>query len=263
MNYIAVDDEPFALEDFAESFQEAVPEERISLFGKPSLALQYVQSNQVDVAFLDIELGSMNGLDLAKKLKDIQPEIHIIFVTSHEKYAVGAFQIHAAGYLLKPVSAGDITRELTFLYGSLTANNNRKVRVQTFGGFAAYANGKLLKFKRSKTTELFAYLIDRHGAPVTTREACAVIWEDKPYDTAQKNYFQNLLLDLRTTLHEQGVEDILVHRHNSLAITPEQLNCDSYRFLDGDPWAINRYRHNYLPEYGWAEFRVAEMEHLM
>lgn len=75
MNYIAVDDEPFALEDFAESFQEAVPEERISLFGKPSLALQYVQSNQVDVAFLDIELGSMNGLDLAKKLKDIQPEI--------------------------------------------------------------------------------------------------------------------------------------------------------------------------------------------
>lgn len=263
MNYIAVDDEPYALEDFAEAFHEAAPNSLLVPFTRPSMALKYAQSNQVDVAFLDIELGSMNGLVLAKELKDIWPEIHIIFVTSHEQYAVGAFQLHATGYLMKPVTAKEITRELTFLYGSLAIADNKKVRVQTFGGFAVYVNGKRLEFKRSKTTELLAYLIDRHGAPVTTREACAVIWEDKPYDTAQKNYFQSLLLDLRTALREQGVEDILVRRHNSLAIAPEKLNCDSYRFLNGDPWAINRYRHDYLPGYSWAEFRLAEMESLI
>lgn len=262
MNYIAVDDEIFALEDFEEVFQEAVPEGRLVLFVKPSQALQYAQSNPVDVAFLDIELGCMNGLVLAKKLKDILPEIHIIFITSHDQYAVGAFRLHATGYLMKPATAEDITRELTFIYGSLTVGD-KKVRVQTFGGFAVYVNGKPLEFKRSKTMELLAYLVDRHGAPVTTREACAVLWEDKPYDTAQKNYFQSLLLDLRITLREQEVEDILIRRYNSLAIVPERLNCDSYRFLDGDPWAINRYRHDYLPGYSWAEFRLAEMEHLI
>lgn len=263
MNYIAVDDELFALEDLAEALHEADPGSRLVQFAKPSIALQYVRSNQVDVAFLDIELGSINGLVLAKNIKDIQPEIHIIFVTSHQQYAVDAFQIHATGYLMKPVTAQDITRELTFLYGSLAAADDRKVRVQTFGGFAVYVNEKRLKFKRSKSMELFAYLVDRYGAPVTTREACAVIWEDKPYDTAQKNYFQSLLLDLRTTLREQGVEDILVRRHNSLSIAPERLNCDSYRFLNGDPWAINHYRHDYLPGYSWAEFRLAEMENLI
>ena len=262
MNYIAVDDEPFALEDLAEALYEAAPGSQLVQFAKPSIALKYVQSNQADVAFLDIELGSINGLVLAKKIKDILPEIHIIFVTSHEQYAVDAFQIHATGYLMKPVTAQDITRELTFLYGSPAAAD-KKVRVQTFGGFAVYVNEKLLEFKRSKSMELLAYLVDRHGAPVTTREACAVIWEDKPYNTAQKNYFQSLLLDLRTTLREQGAEDILVRRHNSLAIAPERLNCDSYRFLNGDPWAINHYRHDYLPGYSWAEFRLAVMENII
>ena len=185
--------------------------------------------------------------------------MHIIFVTSHEQYALGAFQIHATGYLMKPATAEDIARELTFLYGE-DDDAKRKVQVRTFGGFTVHVDGKPLECKRSKTMELLACLIDRHGAPITTREACAVLWEDKPYDTAQKNYFQSLLLDLRTTLREHGAENILVHSRNSLAIAPDQLDCDSYRFLDGDPLAINRYRHNYLPSYSWAEFRVAQME---
>lgn len=260
MNYIAVDDEPHALEDLAEAFHEAAPEETLVRFLKPGLALQYARANRVDVAFIDIVLRSMNGLVLAEKLKDTLPNIHIIFVTSHEQYAVSAFQLHAAGYLTKPVTGENIARELTFIYGGLSVAAHKKVRVQTFGGFVVYVNEKPLDFRRSKTTELLAYLVDRHGAPVTTREACAVIWEDKPYDTAQKNYFQSLLLDLRTTLREHGALSILVHRRNNLAIAPEQLDCDSYRFLDGDPWAINRYRHDYLPDYSWAEFRLAEMD---
>lgn len=260
MNYIAVDDEPFALEDLAEAFCEALPDVELIQFTKPGMSLEYTKANQVDVAFLDIELGSMNGLALAEKLKDIWPGIHIIFVTSYEQYAVGAFQLHAAGYLMKPVTSEDIRRELAFLCRNLNIADHKKVQVQTFGGFAVFVNGKLLRFRRSKAKELLAYLIDRRGAPVTTREACAVIWEDKPYDAAQKNYFQSLMLDLRTTLGENGVGDILVRRRNSLAIAPERLDCDSYRFLNSDPWAINRYRHDYLPSYSWAEFRLAEMD---
>ncbi len=261
MRFLAVDDEPFALKDLEEALREASPDALLSSFTLPSQALKYAADERVDVAFLDIELGSMNGLVLAKSLKDLSPEIHIIFVTSHEKYAVGAFQLHATGYLMKPVSVQDIARELTFLYGD-DAMDGQKVRVRTFGGFAAYVNEKPVACKRSKAMELFAYLVDRQGAPVTTREACAVLWEDKPYDTAQKNYFQSLLLDLRTALRQHGVEDILVRSRNRLAIDPERLDCDSYRFLAGDPWAVNRYRHDYLPSYSWAEFRVAQMEYL-
>lgn len=262
MRFLIVDDEPFARKDLEEALREAQPDCVLFSFTSPSQALECAKTEPVDIAFLDIELGSVNGLVLAKRLKDILPGIHIIFVTGYEQYAVSAFRLHATGYLMKPVTAEDITRELTFLYDD-DVFDSQKVRVQTFGGFAVYVNGERVECKRSKTMELFAYLVDLQGLPITTREACTVLWEDKPYDTALKNYFQSLLLDLRTTLRQHGVEDILVHSRNSLAIVPERLDCDSYRFLNGNPWAVNRYRHDYLPSYSWAEFRVAQMEKLL
>lgn len=258
MTYIAVDDEPFALEDIADALREAVPEVALHSFTAPGRALEYAESAPVDIAFLDIELGSMSGLVLAKKLKDLCPEIHIIFVTSHEQYAVKAFQLHATGYLMKPATAEDIRRELTFLYGE--SETRRRICVQTFGGFEVYVDGTALSFGRAKAKELLAYLVDRRGAGVTTREACAVLWEDAPYDTARKNYFQTVVADLRASLREARAEDILRRSRNSLAVAPELLECDSYRFLDGDPAAINSYRRDYLPAYSWAEFSVAGLE---
>lgn len=258
MNYIAVDDEPFALEDIEEALREAAPDAVLHSFTAPSKALEYAKGALMDAAFLDIELGSMSGLVLAKKLKDLQPEVHIIFVTSHEQYAVQAFQLHATGYLMKPATAEDIRRELTFLYGE--RETRRRIQVQTFGGFEVYVDGAALGFGRAKAKELLAYLIDRRGAGVTTREACAVLWEEAPYDTARKNYFQTVVADLRASLREARAEDILRRSRNSLAVVPELLECDSYRFLDGDPAAINSYRRDYLPAYSWAEFSVASLE---
>ena len=85
-----------------------------------------------------------------------------------------AFELHATGYLMKPVTAEDIRRELTFLYKD--SGRDKRVRVQTFGGFDVFVDGKPLEFKRSKSKELLAYLIDRHGANVTTGELCAALW---------------------------------------------------------------------------------------
>ena len=43
-------------------------------------------------------------------------------------------------------------------------------------------------------------------------------------------------------------------------MVPDRLDCDSYRFLEGDPRAVNSYRHNYLSSYSWAEFTLAAMD---
>ena len=168
MNYIAVDDEPFALKDLEEALAEAAPDSVLRTFGVPSEALAYVRDHPFDAAFLDIELGSMNGLVLAKKLKDLCPQAHIIFVTSYKQYALGAIQMHATGYLLKPVTAEALRRELTFAYGE--ALRQKRVRVQTFGGFDIFVDGRPVTFKRAKSKELLAYLIDRRGVSVTAAE---------------------------------------------------------------------------------------------
>lgn len=258
MNYLAVDDEPFALEDLEEALREAAPDCVLSCFRTPGSALEYAERTPVDAAFLDIELGSVNGLVLAKQLKDLRPDAHIIFVTSHEQYAVQAFQLRATGYLMKPVTAQDIRRELTFFYG--VPPTRKAVRVQTFGGFEVFVDGVPLRFRRAKAKELLAYLVDRRGGSITMADACAVLWEDGTGGSAQKSYLRNLVTDLRSTLRSAGAEDILIKDFNRLSIDPQRLDCDCYRFLEGDPVAVNRYRHDYLPGYSWAEFSISVLE---
>ena len=181
-------------------------------------------------------------------------------MTGYDKYAVSAFALHASGYLLKPVDTDELKRELTFLYGDIPAPH--AIRVQTFGGFEVWVNGAPLAFSRAKAKELFACLIDRRGAGLTTREACSLLWEDGVYNIARKNYFQTIVHDLRSTLRQAGIEHILVKSHNSISVRADEIDCDSYRFLDGEPQAVNSYRHNYLPSYSWAEFSVGKMEGL-
>ncbi len=260
MRFLAVDDEPRALKDISDALKEAVPDCEPAVFSSPAMALSYIQENPADVAFLDIEMGRISGLVLAKKLKDLRPKIHIIFVTSYEKYAVDAFQIHATGYLLKPVRPADIQRELTFLYGERLSECIRKIRVQTFGGFNVYADGQALRFKRSKSKELLAYLVDRRGMSITIREACDILFEDGKYDRSRKNYFQTIVSELQNVLKNAGAEQMLLKKRNSFAVDTTTFECDSYRFLEGDPIAVNNYRRDYMICYSWAEATMGIME---
>lgn len=252
MRFLAVDDEPYILEELRETLERARPAAEVLAFCRPSEALEAVRATPIDTAFLDVEMGSMSGLELAAELKRLQPETHIIFVTGHPKYAVNAFQIHATGYLLKPISLEALERELTFLYEAAPAC---RMKVQTFGGFEVFVDGKPMKFGRSKAKELLAYLIDKRGATATTAEAYSVLFEEAADTVSGKSMFRNIVRDLRLSLGTAGVEDVLLRGFNSLAIVPEMLDCDYYRFLAGDPAAVNQYHGDYLPQYSWAEFR--------
>lgn len=261
MNYLLVDDEPAALKDLEDALKKVCEgQDYIAAFTSSDKALASAGIICYKAAFLDIEMADVDGLTLAKQVKDLQPDIHIIFVTAHEKYAVHAFQIHATGYLLKPVISEDIYRELTFMYPDRPLAGHQIVSIQTFGNFAVFINGKLLQFNRAKTKELLALLVDRKGSALTTREVCAILWEDTPYTCTQKNYFHQILHDLKQTLKKAGADRILVKRRNSISIDPGEIDCDSYRFMAGDPAAVNSYRHNYLNSYSWAEFTAGLFE---
>ncbi len=254
MRYLAVDDERYALEDMEEAIRAAEPGCELCGCMGVEQALAFARQAPIDAAFLDIEMGSANGLVLAKRLKELCPQMHVIFVTGYEQYAVSAFQIHATGYLLKPVTQEAIRRELTFLYANDT--KSKRVRVQTFGGFDVFVEGKPLLFKRAKAKELLAYLVDRRGVSVTNDEICVALWEDDGSIQTRKSYVRVLLAELRSALKEAGAESILEKSVNRLAIVPDQLDCDFYRFLEGDPAAVNSYRYDYMPSYSWAEFNV-------
>ena len=252
MRFLAVDDEPLMLEALAEAIKAAKPEAEVLSFGWAEDALEAAQKQTIDVAFLDIQLGSMTGLELAARLKKIHPDIHIIFATGYSQYAVAAFQMHATGYLLKPVKKEDIDKELTFIYPEEKIKS--KIKVQTFGGFEVFVDGVPLKFERTKAKELLAYLVDRRGAAVNTGEICASIYENTD-DKKAKSAFRVQVHELKKVLKQAGIEELLRTSRNSVAIAPEQIDCDYYRFLEGDPIAVNQYHNDYMPAYSWAESR--------
>ncbi len=61
-------------------------------------------------------------------------------------------------------------------------------------------------------------MVDKRGCGVATREACAVLWEDRAYNASRRSYFQNIVADLRAALTAAGAEAVLVRSRNSLAI---------------------------------------------
>ena len=85
----------------------------------------------------------------------------------------------SAVFLLKPANEADVRNVLENLrYPPETAPVG--IKIQCFGNFEIFVGGRPLSFKRSKSKELLAYLVDRNGATCTNGEMLAVLWEDKP-----------------------------------------------------------------------------------
>ena len=244
---IAVDDEPLMLGALAKAVSASPDISEVAKFSGCEEALNYVKDNPVDVAFLDINMRGMGGLALAEKMINLCPDCKIVFCTGYEEYAISAFKLHVSGYLLKPISAADVQAEIDNIKG--VRNREKPLSVKCFGNFEVYAKGEKLTFKRSKTKELFAFLIDRNGAGVTIAEIGVALWEN---DEAQKNqnYIHQLFYDLRRTLEEAGVGEIFKRNNYLYSVDTERVECDYYTFLKtGKP----PFHGEYMSQYSWAE----------
>jgi len=96
---IAIDDEPLALELISAFCAEIDFINLQQTFTKTSDAVIYMQSNQVDLLFLDIQMPDISGIDFYKSL---QEKMMVIFTTAYSQYAVEGFNLNALDYLLKP-----------------------------------------------------------------------------------------------------------------------------------------------------------------
>lgn len=109
---IVVDDEPHLLSGVIPVLSEVMPEATITGFLKASEAIDYTRQKHISIAFLDIELGKVNGIDLCNTLIEINPIINVIFLTSYPEYAIKAWNTRASGFLVKPLQADDIMEQL-------------------------------------------------------------------------------------------------------------------------------------------------------
>ena len=246
MKIIALDDEPLALEGLMSAVRRAEPGAELHGFEYAEDALLFAQQNGCDVAFLDVEVSDLDGVSLARQLKELNRDVNIIFCTGYTCYQGDACEMHASGYLLKPITPEKVRRELDELRRPVP--EKKRLRIQAFGNFEVYLDDVPLEFRYSRTRELLAYLVDRCGALCTKGELMAVLFED---DNSHDAYFKNLRKDLLTTLEKAGCQDAVVQQRGSLGIHVQAIDCDYYDWREGR--RKNSYHGEYMRQYSWAE----------
>ena len=255
MKILCVDDEPLMLKMLEMAVSEAKPDAEIEGFEDPEDLLEAAKKNGCDVAFLDIHMSTMTGVELAKELKGVNPKMNIIFVTGFSEYMGDAMQLRASGYIMKPVTKEAVEEELSVLRFPIVPKKNVLLRVQCFGTFDVFTpDGKPLHFDRSKSKELFAYLVHRHGSSCTIKEIAAALFEDEPYDKKQQGYLQQLTSSMMRALKKVGAEGAVNKSYNSISVNVDTLDCDYYRFAELDAGAVNAYANEYMSQYYWADF---------
>jgi two-component SAPR family response regulator len=245
---IAVDDEALMLGALVAAIKASPDIKEVTKFSECDGALEFVNKNPVDIAFLDINMRGMGGLALAEKILESRPDCKIIFCTGYEEYALSAFKLHASGYLMKPISAKDVQGEIDNIKG--VRQKEKLLKVTCFGNFEVYAKDEKLIFKRLKTKELFAFLIDRNGARMTAKQICAVLFSDDSDDAKNLSYLRQLFLDLKNTLKTVGAESILCHETPCYHVDTSLIKCDYISYLEtGKP----EFYGEYMEQYSWAE----------
>ena len=260
MHIMATDDEQSALNVLMGAIREAVPLATVHGIRNPVEALEFMKETKCEVAFLDIQMREMSGIVLARKIKELYPKVNVVFVTGYSQYANEAFDLHASGYVYKPVTADKIVAEMENLRNPVKWKETG-ICVNTFGSFELIVQGEEVSFGREKSKEMLAYLVDKQGKSATRKELASVLLERDDYSRATQNYLSKIVKELVTVLERVGAEKMLKRGMNSYAVDVNAFFCDLYDYEKDNvtPDELNRFQGEYMKQYSWAEVTLARL----
>ena len=114
-NVLLVDDESIILDGTLPVLRKTLPGAKVFGFTKPSQAVSFAREHPVALAFLDIELGRVSGLELCRELIRIRPRVNVVYLTVYREYSFDAWDTGACGFLLKPLETEAVRRQLLHL----------------------------------------------------------------------------------------------------------------------------------------------------
>jgi len=245
---LCVDDEYLLLEQLRRGLASCEEICEVAAFEDELDALEWASKNRVDIAFLDIMIHSMGGMELCQRLREMHPGLIVVFCTGHEQYALDAFQVHANGYLLKPLDFEELKAEVTRLAPYSLVREDPLLCVNVRGTFAVTSpSGEPLAFKRNKAKELLAILIDGLGETVAPWEIAERLWYGETVTWSKRNqaYLYNLVSDLKHALKDVDAEAVLEklpegYRVNMTMINVNQQSKNGETYMAGYSWAKGR-----------------------
>ncbi len=258
MKIVCVDDEPLLLDTVVALCKKLPQKNEVITFTRARKALEWFEKNKADIALLDIEIPDLDGLTLAAGIKVKSPNTAIIFLTGYSQYAVDAFKVRASGYILKPIKYDRLAEEIEYaLKNTPHIDTEKRVVIKTFCQFEVFIDGRIVTFSREKSKEMLAYLVDRQGYGIKRQQLAGILFEDVPYDRNIQKQLDVIMRSMRDTLKTHDALDIVEVNRGYIRIAPEKVDCDLYRFFEGDTNTINSYRGEYMSEYSWASLTEA------
>ncbi|MDD3410131.1 MAG: diguanylate cyclase, partial [Eubacteriales bacterium] len=233
---------------------EGIPDvQLLGSFKSPLKALDFAKENRVELAFLDVEMPGMNGLELASKLREITPELIVIFVSAYESYMAEAFKSKTADYyIMKPYDHGDV--EAAIDRARLLSGRLRKqVFARTFGAFELFVDSQPVAFPDDKTKEMLALLVDRRGGVLSAKDMCPALWPDEAADEATAIRCRQAFKRLQDALKAARLHGIADRNEQGAFVHTDVMDCDLFQYLDGDLKTMRQFSGEYMTGYAWAE----------
>ncbi|MFC7685899.1 response regulator [Ureibacillus sp. GCM10028918] len=236
---ILIDDEHLALTTLQKKLAEFSNIQVVHSYLGTEFKLHDLHHLDVDVIFLDMEMGELTGLDLADSIQLTFPNIHIVFVTAHAEYAVQAFEVNSLDYLLKPVTSARLKKTLSRLmkvieqtkgYAAIHLKNTETpFAIKCFKEFQCIHNNLPIAFKTTKTKELFAYFVIHQDIPIHRDVLIEALWPDHDYKKSKIN-LHTCLSHLRKLLNNYGYSDRISLVNHSYIFSLNTMSCDVHQF---------------------------------
>jgi len=226
MRVLLVDDEQLALDIFEVMLKKltGIEIEIVGKFTDPRKVLDALNQLDVDVVFLDMEMGEIHGLELAEEIATHHSHIQIIFVTAHAQFALEAFEVNAIDYLLKPIRKERLEKTIEKIKKRLSIHVERNNQIDevertlfanAMGSFKLVDHEqKIVKWRTRKVQELFVFLWHHRGNPVHKARVVEELWPEM--DTMKAvGLMHTTIYQIRKTLKDLGFDKAieLVNEH--------------------------------------------------
>lgn len=271
MNIVLIDDEQLAI-DVLEIILGDIEEATIvATYTDAKRALVELVTIDVDVVFLDMEMGDIHGLEFAEDLMLKFPRVEVVFVTAHSQYAVEAFEVNAMDYLLKPVKIERLKKTMGKLQQKLkryqqnevvTSVQEQPLIAQTMGNFQLFdRTNREVKWRTRKVKELFIYLWHHREDATHRTRIMDELWGELP-DEKAATLMHTTVYQLRKGLKGIGIANpiSLVNEKYVLNVTVESDFTELENILQSVEMTqytiekvIDLYQRDYLEEenYHW------------
>ena len=181
----------------------------------------------------------------------------------HEKEYRCAFEYARTALKEAVLSGGNTIRDYDLLSSqSHIAILAHDVKIQTFGYFEVFVDGRPILFKNKKAKELLAVLVDRRGGYVSSGDVISYLWENESANPTTNARYRKVAMQLKNTLEEHDIGYIVESADRQRRLVSNAVDCDLFHFLAGEETYINKFDGTYMLNYSWSEWTASYLDNI-